>query len=149
LKREQMGMERQESLAEHQARLNEIAADAEAKARDRRQAADEFALQSADRAADRASDERLAEIKIAADLAKQTREFEHDEQQMTMGQMHEAEQTTVGQEHEQRQEAGRQEFEERKAASQPLKKGETRPKPKGTPGPGGGLSMGKPKPTPF
>lgn len=153
LKRQQMGMEAQESQAEHMARLNEIAADAEAQARDRRQAADEFALQSADRAADRASDERLSEMKIAADIVKQQREFEHDEQQMIADQMARADETAAGQEHEQRQGETQREHEARLAAMKPAPGGggskRAAAKPKGTPGPGGGLSMGKPKPVPF
>jgi predicted DNA binding CopG/RHH family protein len=157
-KRQQMMMEAQESQAEHQARLNEIAADAEAKARDRRQAADEFALQSADRAADRASDERLSEMKIRADMVKQQREFEHDEQQMIADQMSRADETAASQEHEQREGETQREHEERLAAMKPAPGGggakgggskRAAAKPKGTPGPGGWLSMGSPKKTPF
>ncbi len=131
-KRQQLAMEGQEGVLQHQGRMQEIQADAAGKVAERHQAAEEFALQSADRAADRQSEERREQMRVAGDLAKQGRDHAHDERTQIADQMHEADQTAAEHAHDESQQAGQQAHEARQQAAQP---------PKGAPGPGGGLAL--------
>ncbi len=136
----ELGMKGQEAAASHQANIAEIQADAQAKAGERQQQAQEFALQSADRAADRQSEERREVLKVQGDLAKQGQQHAHENEQQMREQAHQADQQQQTQQHDTQQQAGQQEHEARQQAAQPQK---------GAPGPGGGLSTGRPKTSPF
>lgn len=80
-KLQELQLRQQESAAEHQAKMMEIAAEQQARGKDHEQGAQEAALASADRAADRQSEERRQILKMVADLIKL--EAQHQQQTST------------------------------------------------------------------